>query len=240
VVDVLTEAGIVAPPQQPRALLTGPDVQASRLRHLETQMQFVLDRDSVVSSQRNDELAFLANTIAAGCPVQARPLSPEEAWDAALAVCNLGLEKLQPLPEDFLVGHDLVGVFQVAWTILHDNVVMHAAEQLLDILATLRSHDSDIQERLNALRLTLTKHWRAGAPWRAQDALEVITSLDMPAWAGLVGLLNECPVMHASVKAVGGSGINSVSPTEFEFISQNSQIASIREFLRSLPEVLAS
>jgi len=236
VVDVLTEAGIVAPP---RALLAGPDVQASRLRYLETQMQFVLDRDSVVSSRRNDELAFLANTIAAGCPVQARPLSPEEAWNAALAVCNLGLENRQPLPDDFLVSHDLVGVFQVGWTVLHDNVAMHAAEQLLDVLATLRSHDDDIQAGLNALRITLTKHWRAGMPWRAQEELDVITSLDMPAWAALVGLLNECPVMHASVKAVRGSGINSVSPTDFEFISENSQIELIHKFLSSLSEVLA-
>ena len=48
---------------------------------------FVLDRDPIVSSQRNDELTFLANAIAAGCSVQARPLSPEEAWNATLAVC---------------------------------------------------------------------------------------------------------------------------------------------------------
>ena len=59
-------------------------------------MQFVLERDHVVSSQRNDELAYLANTIAAGCSVQARPLSAEEAWDAATAVCNLGLENWPP------------------------------------------------------------------------------------------------------------------------------------------------
>ena len=237
VVGVLMEAGIVAP-QQPRALLTGSDEPVSRLRHIETQMQFVLDRDSIASSQRHDELVFLANAVAAGCPVQARPLSPEEAWQAALAVCNLGLENRRSLPDDFLVTHDLVGVFQVGWTILHDEVVMHAAEQLLDVLVTLRTHDGDIQDGLNVLRISLTKHWRAGAPWRAQDALDVITSLDMPAWAGLVGLLNECPVMHASVRAVRGSGMHSVSATAFEFISENSQIASIHEFLRSLPETL--
>jgi hypothetical protein len=237
VVDVLMEAGIVTPPK-PRTLLTGPDVPVSRLRHIEAQMQFVLDRDSTVSSQRNDELAFLANTIAAGCSVQARPLSPEEAWNAALAVCNLGLENRQPLPDDFLVSHDLVGVFQIGWTTLHDNVVMQAAEQLLAAIATRRSHDRDIQEGLDALRIVLTKHWRSGTPWRAQDALDVITSLDMPAWAALVGLLNECPVMHASVRAVRGSGVHSVSPMDFEFISGNSQIATIREFLRSLPEML--
>ena len=239
VVDVLMEAGIVAP-HQPRALLVGPDAPVSRLRHIEAQMQFVLDRDAVASSQRHDELAVLANTIAAACSVQARPLSPEEAWNAALATCNLGLENRQPLTDDFLVGHDLVGVFQVGWTLLHDDVIMQTAEQLLDALATLRVHDSEIHKGLNALRIALTKHWRAGTPWRAQESLDVITSLDMPAWAGLVGLLNECPVIHASVRAVRGSGMHSVSPTDFEFISEKSQIASIREFLRLLPSALSS
>jgi hypothetical protein len=60
----------------------------------------------------------------------------------------------------------------------------------------------------------------------------------MPAWAALVGLLNECPVMHAGVRAVRGSGMHSVSPTDFDFISENSQIDSIREFLRRLPKTL--
>ena len=73
---------------------------------------------------------------------------------------------------------------------------MDVAEQLLDVLATLRCDDAEIQSGLDALRTGLTKHWRAGAPWRAADALDVITTLDMPAWAALVGLLNECPV-HA-------------------------------------------
>ena len=60
----------------------------------------------------------------------------------------------------------------------------------------------------------------------------------MPAWAALVGLLNECPVMHAGISATRGSGTHAVSATDFEFISENSQIASIREFLRLLPETL--
>jgi hypothetical protein len=253
VVEVLRDAGIFAP--QPRALLNPADTHTSRLQHIQAQMHFVLERDHIVSSQRNDEIAYLANTIAAGCSVQARPLSAEETWDAATAVCNLGLENWPPhwltaqerspvartgtaLPDDFLLSHDLVTVFQVGWTVLHDNVVMHVAEQVIAILATLRCDDGDIQSGLDVLRIELTKHWRAGAPWHAGDALDVITTLDMPAWAALVGLINECPVMHASVSAVRGSGQHSVSPTDFEFISENSQIASINEFLRLLPETL--
>jgi len=240
IVEVLRDAGLFAP--QPRALLNAAESQTPRLQHIQARIQFVLERDNVASSQRNEELAFLANAIAAGCSVQARPLSAEEAWDAAMAVCNLGLENWPPqwrtAQDDFLLNHDLVTVFQVGWTVLHDNVVMDVAEQLLNVLATLRFEDADIQSGLNALRKGLTKQWRAGAPWRAAEALDVITMLDMPAWAALVGLLNEFPVLHPGVRATRGSGTHAVSATDFEFISENSQIASIREFLKSLPETL--
>ncbi len=37
-------------------------------------------------------LAYLANAIIAGCSIQARPFAPQEASNAAVAVCNLGLE----------------------------------------------------------------------------------------------------------------------------------------------------
>ncbi len=239
IVEVLRDAGLFAP--QPRALLNAAESQTPRLQHIQARIQFVLERDNVASSQRNDELAFLANAIAAGCSVQARPLSAEEAWDAATAVCNLGLENWPPqwrtAQDDFLLNHDLVTVFQVGWTILHDNVVMDVAEQLLNVLATLRFEDADIQSGLNELRKGLTKQWRAGAPWRAAEALDVITMLDMPAWAALVGLLNEFPVLHAGVMATRSSDTHAVSATDFEFISENSQIASVREFLRSLPEI---
>jgi hypothetical protein len=87
----------------------------------------------------------------AGCSIQARPFTPQEASDGAVAVCNLGLENWplhwlpakarrvaeagMALPDDFLVGHDLVSVFQVGWTVLHDDVCQYAAERLVEVLA---------------------------------------------------------------------------------------------------------
>jgi len=62
--------------------------------------------------------------------------------------------------------------------------------------------------------------------------------LDMPAWATLLGLIDECPVMHAGIAASRGSQTRAVSASAFEFISENSQIASIREFMQLLPETL--
>ena len=240
VVDLLREAGIL--PEQPRALLDGPQGPAPRLARIQTLMQFAGDRDPIAFSTRGQELAFLANAIAAGCSIQARAFTPQEASDAVVATCNLGLENwpnAAMLPEDFLVGHDLVSVFQVGWSVLYEEVCMHAAEQLIGVLRRLRCEDRETQSGLNTLRIEMTKQWRAGAPWRARDALDVMAILDMPAWAAQLGLIDECPVMHAGIGVSPGSRVRQVSATDFAFISENSQIASIRAFMRSLPETLS-
>jgi hypothetical protein len=61
--------------------------------------------------------------------------------------------------------------------------------------------------------------------------------LDMPAWAALLGLIAECPVMLANVSA-SGSRPCSVDTTVFEFISENRHILAVQEFMRSLPDAL--
>jgi hypothetical protein len=255
VVDVLLEAGVLT--QQPRALLDGPRGHAPRLARIQAHMQFARDCDHAAYSMRSQELAYLANTIVAGCSIQARSFTAQEASDAAVAVCNLGLENWPPhwrpaearhgsslveagtaLPDDFLVGHDLVSVFQVGWTVLHDDVCMYTAERLTRVLTRLRCEDREIQTGLDALRIEMARYRQAGAPWRARDALDVIAILDMPAWATLLGLIDECPVIHAGIGASRDSRTRAVSASAFEFISENSQIASVREFMHSLSETL--
>lgn len=245
VFEVLLDAGILSQP--PRALLGGSEARAPRLGHIRARLEFALDRDHAACLARNEELAYLANTLMAGCSIQARPFTAQEASDAAVAICNLGLENWPPHwlpanaaapPISFLVDHDLVSVFQVGWTVLHDDVGMYAAEQLIRVLDRMRCDDREIQMELDALRIEMAKHWRAGAPWRARDALDVIAILDMPAWAVLLALIDECPALHAGVGASRDPRTLSVSVSDFEFISENSQIASVREFMRSLPETL--
>lgn len=140
------------------------------------------------------------------------------------------------LPEDFLVNHDLISVFQVGWTVLHTEVSMYAAERLIQILSCLRHDDRQIQVELDALRIEMARHWRDGAPWRAHDALDVIVLLDTPAWATLLGLIAECPVIHAAIGPARGT--RAVSASAFEFISENRQITSVHEFMESLPATL--
>jgi hypothetical protein len=103
----------------------------------------------------------------------------------------------------------------------------------------MRCDDREIQAGLDALRIKMAKHWQAGAPWRARDALDVIATLDLLAWAVLLALIDECPALHAGVGASQDSRTLSVGATDFEFISENNQIASVREFMRSLPETLS-
>jgi Family of unknown function (DUF6178) len=247
VFEILLDAGILAQP--PRALLGGSEGGARRLGHIRTRLEFALDQDHTAYSGRKEELAYLANTLMAGCSIQGRPFTAQEASDAAIAICNLGLENWPPhwLPENatappisFLIDHDLVSVFQVGWTVLHREVSMYAAEQLIAVLDGMQCDDREIRAGLDALRIKMAKHWQAGAPWRARDALDAIATLDLLAWAVLLALIDECPVLHAGVGASRDSRTLSVSATDFEFISENNQIASAREFMRSLPETFGA
>jgi hypothetical protein len=243
VYDVLQEAGVLTPP--PRALLGGAEDQQSRLSRMQSQMQYVFEHDQTASSMRSEELVYLANTLMAGCSIQTRPFTPQEAMDAAVAVCNLGLENWPPhwvaaeaALDSFLVDHDLICVFQVGWTVLHRDVCLYTAEQLIAVLRRIRCEDREIQTGLDELRNELARDWQAGAPWRARDALDVIATLDLLAWFARLALIDECPVLHACVGASKDSRTLSFSATDFEFISENSQISSVREFMRSLPETL--
>jgi hypothetical protein len=256
VVDLLLESGVLAQP--PRALLEGGAGPASRLAALQAQMGFAHSRDANVYSMRSQELAYLANTIVAGCSLQSRTFTAQEAADAAAAVCNLGLEnwpvQWRPvtarrggsageartaLPDDFLVNHDLISVFQVGWTVLHDEVSQYAAAALIAVLAGLRCDDREIQAGLDSLRREMATHWQAGTPWHARNSLDVILTLDAPAWATLLGLIDECPVLHAAIGASRNARLRTIGISDFEFISENSQIASVREFMESLPEALS-
>jgi len=235
VLDVLNEAGVL--PQRPHGLLTGAVEDAPRLARMRMCLDFAREHDQVAYLQRSQELAFLANVIVAGSSIQARAFTIQEAFDGATAVCNLGLEHLPaPLPDDFLVGHDLVSVFQRGWKVLYDDVCLFAAKELIAVLSGQRCDDREIQTGLDDLRRGLTRHCELGEPWRSRDALDVIAILDTPAWAALLGLIADFPVMHG---VIGAAKVLSVSASAFEFISETSQIARVREFVASLPEALS-
>jgi hypothetical protein len=221
VIEVLRDAGVLAPP--PRALLQAPDGDSSRPASIEAYV--------AAHAESALELAYLANALMAGCTVQDRPFTPREASDAAIAVCNLGLENWPPRWPNRV----LITAFQVGWTLLY-RLCVHVATRLIDTVANLKSTDRDIQLGLRALARELGRHLRDGAPWRARHALEVLLILDAPSWAGLLGLIDQCPVMHAAVEPRRGS--HAINVGDFAFISHNSQIESVRAFMELLPSTL--
>jgi hypothetical protein len=233
VVDALIEAGVLVQPVR-ALLLDGTRGEAPRLVRMKAHMQAARESGTDADAARTQELAYLSNAIAAGCSIQARPFTQQESTDCAIATCNLGLENW---PRRWPAADSLITVFQVGWTVLHADVAMYAATQLISVLTRVRSEDRETQLGLDTLRREMTKHCQAEAPWRARDALDMISTIDMPVWATLLGLIDECPVIHAGM-AGSRKGTRAVSGTAFEFISENTQIAAVRDFMRTLPELL--
>ncbi len=240
VMALLVDAGVL--PQPPRALLeASQEAAAARLGYIQAHMRVVHDRDADVYAKRTDELAFLANTLIGGCSIQDRPFTPKEASDAVAAVCNLGLQNWprhagRPIADDFLLQHDLLSAFQIGWTVLHTDVCLHAADRLLNVLREMHSDDRMTQFALEALRRDLTKHTRSGRPWRARLEFDVLALFDLPAWAALLAVIDEYPVLHAAITTSSGS----INPSAFEMIADNTQIALIHDYLRSLDDKLRS
>jgi hypothetical protein len=166
------------------------------------------------------EVAFLANTLKTGCAIQGRTFTAREAWDAAEAVCSLGRET------DPLAADDPIRLFQTGWTVLHDDVAMYAAAGLVDALRTRRGPDPVTRRDLDTLRVEMTRYLRAGTPWRAREAMDVLAILDQLTWVRLLGLIDECPV----IVTTGG--------TAFELISTRAQVREIQAFVRSLDAVM--
>jgi hypothetical protein len=113
-------------------------------------------------------------------------------------------------------------------------------DQLLSIAANLDDiADPDTRAGLRTLRRKLLKHRESGTPWLARDAADVLAMLDMTAWIGVLGLLDECSILPAAVPAILEGSTTPVSQTAFEFISTTTQIGDIRLFMRMLPGVLS-
>ena len=234
VAAVIAEAGI-AP--QPRALLGPAASDAPRLVPLESLMEFVLASNPDAYQARNQELTFLANALMAGCSVYGRPFTIQEAWDAAVGVCNLALDR-GSVPEAFLVDHDLVAEFEAGWRLVHDQVSLFVADRLMAALRGIRTVDDEVQSDLDRLRRELQRERAAGTPWRAAESLEVLSILDTPAWACLCGLLSECPIVPDALDAILDRRARAVSATAFSCFKTRAQLDRVREFGGRLHDLL--
>ncbi len=250
--ELMSQAGLAS--TRPRALLGPIGGEMSCVRPLEPLMEYVHDTDQTAYFARNREFAFLANALVAGCSVYSRALTALEAWNAVVGICNLGLEVVSntgvdpteavaadpttALSEDFLIHHDVLAAFEAGWKLLHDDVSMFVTERLISILEQFKSADSEVQRDLYRLRRELERNREAGTPWLSQQALEVVATIDMPAWACLCGLLSECPVLPATMTAILDRHAGSVSATAFECFNTRGQIRKVHEFTARLPDIL--
>lgn len=239
VAELLDKAGVGS--SRPRALLAGPEERGAQLSRIRRLLVQVRERDTSAYLERSRELAFLANALVSGCSLQSRSLSPQEGRDAALAVCNLGLERNgEALADAFLADHDLVAPFETGWAVLFDEVSRFVSLALLRALENLRPADPETRLGLSRLARELSRQCEAGTPWKARGALEVVALLDAAVWASLLGLLDECPVIPAAMTASLECSAAAVSATTFDFISTTHQIDAVRAFAAELPARLGS
>ncbi len=223
-VDMLVDAGIVGSERQP--MLGAGDADSARLE---------LIRAHVTSyAPAGEELAYLANVLLAGCHIQGRGFSPSEASAAATAVCNLGLEHW---PGNWNTK-DLVTAFQIGWQLLRRDVCLRTATRLVELLRHVHVHDRDLDVQLSDLRRKLAHAITLGMPWQVRDSLDVLLQLDATSWAGVVALLDECPVLTAAVRC--SATTRTIDLQDFAFISSRRDIAVAERFVDRLPAMLQS
>lgn len=218
---ILVEEGLVTPP---RALLPAGTPEDAPLEHLRAFAAADPEAEAV--------LAFLVNVLVSGCGLAGRPFTPQAAADAAAATCNLGLEnwpRAWPSP-------DLVTAFRIGWALLYRDVCLHAARTLCDAMDGLECSDRDLRWSLRTLRHALGRELDRGTPWRVRESLDAILSLDVCAWAGVLALIDEYPTLHAVLTS---QRVLSVDPNAVTFVAGNAQITQARQWLLSLPALLA-
>lgn len=208
--------------------------------------------DSNASNEEHAErqLAFLANTLMAGCSVQGRPFTATEAATAVAGVCGLGgprtdtdsYRQEQELDHRLAVrARDaaLIAAFERGWALLHERVSMVAARGVIAVLAGVHG-DSEGGRDLQALGREIARCADAGEPWRARDVLDPLATLDLPAWTALLGLFSECPVVADALMAIVEGRTGPVSATSFAFVSTVEQLDAIDRFMVKLPRALGA
>jgi hypothetical protein len=126
----LEEAGVVAPARAAPLLTAGEERSSGKKRSL---IERVLERSSAgdprVHAERLEELAYLSNVLLAGCAHRGRSLRPVEAARLAMAVCEVGLERIgasiagkrgaDARASAAWARHSAVKAFRIGWHLLH-------------------------------------------------------------------------------------------------------------------------
>lgn len=227
-VEVLQQAEVL-PADRRQLLLEGHQTSAPEQGALFRQaLQQLLDRDSKKHEKTVEELAFLSNTLVAGCSFAGRSLRPLEAAEAVMAVCNLGLEQLG---SDALLEQSAITLFKVGWHLLHEKVVLASSRALANALASkLKSLKSrEAVRQLKEVEQALAAAIKQGKPWLARARLESHEFLfEGPMLAMLLALLDELPTLVGDLASGPHVG------REHEYIATAAQVRRVRAFLKKL------
>lgn len=242
----LREAEVLeAPAQHP--LLAAGEPQAAHAEPLfKLAVLAVRDREPKAYMDRLRELSYLANVLISGCAYAGRAFRPLEAADAAVAVCNLGMERLlreaagnrpgDPTVDDaadLLERQELVKLFQVGWSLLHRDVQMFTARTLQETLTRLAEGQRDAQKskELTRMAATLKADVNAGKPCQSRGRLDGLGHvLDRQVILAVKALLSDYPFLPRAIS--GGSKETDKRDTRFIFTQQ--QIHAVQAFVQGI------
>ncbi|MGE6761905.1 DUF6178 family protein [Corallococcus interemptor] len=220
----------------PRAAHTEPLFKRAVLAVRESQPKAYRDRLR--------ELSYLANVLISGCSYAGRTFRPLEAADAAVAVCNLGMERLlrdaagnrpgDPTVDDaadLLARQELVKLFQVGWSLLHRDVQMFTARTLQDALTRMAEgqRDTGKSRELTRMAATLKADVNAGKPTRSRGRLDGLGHvLERQVIVAVKALLSEYPFLP---RAIAG-GAKETDKRDARFIFTRQQIQAVQAFVQ--------
>jgi hypothetical protein len=234
--ELLGEAADDAPVR--RLLPSGRDEAPAAQRLFARVLGELAARDPHRHEERIRELAYLANVLVAGVGVRGTRLRPLDAAEAALATCNLGLERAVANSNDgqarapsksraveHLERLSCDVLFRVGWRLLHDEVSQPAAAAI-ERLATRLARDTEAAsergplERLAAAARAALEEGRPAALATRLDLL--VDGLDAAPLARLAALSDELPALLS---------LDGATP---ERIAAAAQLGRARAFLESL------
>ncbi len=221
-----------------RGLLTAaPDDAGVPLSLVAVRLGLLARTDVEGHARSVAELGFLSNVLLEGGVLPSAHALEPDAVEAAVATCDLGLHRWPPQWPTSSADASLVEAFAVGWTVLHEEVCLRAAQQLAVSLRRLPAAVRSAHDDVLVLRRSLERSIKAGAPWEARGHLDVLAILDTPAWATLLLLINEYPVVPNGCLRPEAHARRLTTDTEF--ISSDAQIAWVGQFLAGLGEAFA-
>ena len=240
-VELLRDAEVLPPAGGPMLLLQAPpDASRTHEDGVFTQaMRTLRAQKDDLYEQRMEELAYLTNVLAAGCAIEGRSMRPLEAAHAAVATCNLGLDRLlqdepaQATASTMLRQESIDKLFRMGWRLLAQDVQLPAARALDNLLTreARREGDGERTRRLEQANRTLHAAIATGKPWTALGRLTALqTDLDAATLATLLALMDECPTLRGELAAQARAAQEDARQ-ELRFISMGQQLRSVQAFL---------